>query len=93
MSNLFHYLRTLIPPILAFELFLGGQARITSLLTPRLYARAMAKAEGTRDALYPIIPFHDPERQTNVIGVLMMNVGAFGVESGERRRGSRGVQV
>ncbi|KAF2652223.1 hypothetical protein K491DRAFT_719146 [Lophiostoma macrostomum CBS 122681] len=76
-SSVLNILRTIIPPILSFELFLGGQARITSLLTPRLYKKAMSKAVGTRDAFYPIIAIKDPTLHSNFIGVWMCIAGAL----------------
>jgi hypothetical protein len=76
-SSLRNLLRTIIPPVLSFELFLGGQARITSLLTPRLYNRAMSKAIGTRNAFYPIIAIKDPTLHSNFIGAWMCIAGAL----------------
>ena len=64
--------------ILSFEHFLGGQARITSLLTPSLYQGAVVrKGPGTAEALYPIIPFRDPTIHSNFIGVLMLLQGTL----------------
>ena len=62
---------------LSFEHFLGGQARLTSKLTPVLYERAMSKAAGTAEALYPIIPVKDPVLHSNVIGLLMVSTGSL----------------
>lgn len=62
--------------VLILELFLGGQARITPTLTPKLYQRAMAKADGTRNFL-PFIPIKDPKQHTQFIGVCMCAAGAL----------------
>ena len=62
--------------VLTFELFLGGQCRITPALTPALYQRAMAKAEGTRRHL-SFIPINDPEQHTRFIGAMMCLAGAL----------------
>lgn len=62
--------------ILTLQLFLGGQARLTSRLTPTLHRRAMAKAAGTQRHL-PFIPIRDPARHTNVIGALMCAAGTL----------------
>src|ERR1700761_7327248 len=62
--------------ILTFELFLGGQARITSRLTPKLYERVMAKAGGTRKYL-PFIPIKDSKQHTQFIGLCMCTAGAL----------------
>lgn len=62
--------------ILTFQLFLGGQARLTSALTPSLHRRAMSKAVGTRKHL-SFIPISDPEKHTNFIGLLMCAAGAL----------------
>ena len=62
--------------ILTFELFLGGQARLTPTLTPTLYRRAMAKAEGTQRYL-SLIPVKDPIRHSNFIGAAMCTAGAL----------------
>lgn len=72
--------------VLAFEHLLGGQARITPLLTPTLYNRAMRKAQGTQEALFPIIPVRDAVRHTNVIGTMMMITGCLLLS--KRARGS-----
>lgn len=62
--------------LLSFEHFLGGQARITSLLTPTLYQGAVVrKGPGTAEALYPIIPIKDPTRHSNAIGAFMVLEG------------------
>lgn len=63
--------------VLSFEHFIGGQARITPLLTPVLYRRAMRKAQGTQEALYPIVPVQDAVRHTNVIGTMMVVTGCL----------------
>ena len=64
--------------LLSFEHFLGGQARITSLLTPSLYRRAVVdKGPGTAEALYPIIPIKDHVRLTNFVGALMVLEGTL----------------
>lgn len=62
--------------ILTFELFLGGQARLTPALTPRLYERAMAKAEGTQRYL-SFIRIPDAKRHTHFIGALMVLAGVL----------------
>lgn len=64
--------------LLSFEHFLGGQCRITDKLTPSLYRRAVVtKGAGTAEALYPIIPFKDPVKHSQVIGLLMCTTGAL----------------
>lgn len=72
-SNIF---TSTVTYILSFELFLGGQARLTPLLTPTLYKRAMSKADGTRKYL-SFIPITDPIRHSNFIGGLMILAGAL----------------
>lgn len=62
--------------VLTAELFLGGQARLTSALTPGLYKRAMTKAEGTQRYL-DFIPIKDATRHTNFIGALMVTAGVL----------------
>lgn len=62
--------------ILTFELFLGGQARLTPALTPGLYERAMAKSEGTQKYL-SFIRIADAKRHTHFIGALMILAGAL----------------
>lgn len=62
--------------ILTIELFLGGQARTTPILTPGLYKRVMAKAEGTQRYL-AFIPIQDPKKHTHFIGALMMMAGVL----------------
>ena len=82
-------LKTIIPPILAFELLLGGQARITPLLTPSLYHKAIdRKAVGTRDAFYPLIPIHDAVRHSKFIGVMMVVAGLLVARRGTREAGA-----
>lgn len=64
--------------LLSFEHLLGGQARITSLLTPSLYQGAVVrKGPGTAEALYPIIPIKDHVRLSNFIGALMVLQGTL----------------
>ncbi len=65
-----HNFVTIIRIVLTGELLLGGQARLTSRLTPTLYKRAMAKAEGTQRYL-SFIPIRDPRQHTHFIGALM----------------------
>ena len=67
-------LSKIVRVILTAELFVGGQARLGAALSPRLYGRAMAKAEGTQKYL-SFIPIQDPEKHTNFIGALMMTAG------------------
>ena len=75
---------TMIPPlliqivriVLTFELFLGGQCRITPALTPTLHRRAMAKANGTQRYL-SFIPIEDPKQHTRFIGATMCLAGAL----------------
>lgn len=62
--------------ILTFELFLGGQARITPTLTPTLYNKAMAKADGVQKYL-SFIPIKDSKEHTKFIGVLMCLAGVL----------------
>jgi hypothetical protein len=62
--------------ILTAELFLGGQCRITPVLTPGLYQRAMRKADGTQKYL-SFIPIKDAKEHTRFIGVLMCAAGAL----------------
>lgn len=62
--------------ILTFELFLGGQARIISYITPSLHERAMAKAEGVRKYL-SFIPIQNSREHTRFIGGLMCLAGAL----------------
>ena len=62
--------------ILIIELFLGGQARVTSKFTPQLYQRAMAKADGTRKFL-PFIPIKDSKQHTQFIGACMCAAGVL----------------
>lgn len=72
-----HFVKQIPAVILGLEQLLGGQARVTSMFTPELYRRAMAKARGTQEALYPIIPIKDARRHTNVIGTLMVMTGCL----------------
>jgi hypothetical protein len=74
--------------ILIFELFLGGQARVTSKLTPQLNQRAMAKADGTRKYL-PFIPIKDPKQHTQFIGACMCAAGALMSSPRTRLMGTR----
>lgn len=60
--------------LLTAQLFIGGQARLSSALTPQLYEKAMAKAEGTRRYL-SFIPIQDPHRHTSFLGALMVMAG------------------
>lgn len=62
--------------VLAAELFLGGQARLTSSLTPNLHHRAMAKAEGTKKYL-SFVPISNPTEHTRFIGALMCTAGGL----------------
>lgn len=73
--------------ILSFELFLGGQARLTPLLTPSLYKRAMSKAVGNQKYL-SFIPIRDPKLHSNFIGALMCLAGALLLSGITRRVGS-----
>ena len=64
--------------ILSLELLLGGQLRVTSLLTPALHERVMrTKSVGTAKFLYPIVPIRDPKLNTQFIGVLMCLAGGL----------------
>ena len=74
MTDLFKQLPAVL---LSFEQILGGQARITDRLTPSLYQRAIRKASGTAEALYPLIPVKDPTRNSNVIGMMMLLTGSL----------------
>lgn len=76
----------LLRVILTAELFLGGQARLTSALTPSLYRRAMSKAVGTQKYL-SFIPINDPEKHSNFIGFLMCLAGALLCERRTRLAG------
>lgn len=67
---------TLLRYTLTAQLLLGGQARLTSRLTPSLHRRAMAKAPGTRKYL-PFIPIRDPVRHTHFIGAMMCLAGVM----------------
>ena len=59
--------------LLAFEHILGGQARVTPLLTPSVYdIAARQRGPATQKALYPIIPIKNPEKLSNFIGALMI---------------------
>ena len=62
--------------ILTLELILGGQARLTSTLTPSLHRRVMSKAEGTRKYL-PLIPIKNPRQHTQFVGFLMCAAAAL----------------
>ncbi len=73
--------------ILSFELFLGGQARLTSLLTPTLHKRAMSKASGTQKYL-SFIPISDPILHSKFIGGLMCLAGSMLLMRSTRRVGS-----
>ena len=72
--------------VLTAELFLGGQARLTSILTPSLYKRAMAKAEGTQRYL-DFIRIRDAKRHTNCIGASMVTAGALLISARARLAG------
>lgn len=63
-------IRVLVRLTLIAELAVGGQARLTDALTPRLHDRAMAKADGTKKYL-AFIPIRDPTQHTQFIGLLM----------------------
>ena len=69
-------LAKIVRVILSAELFLGGQARLTSMLTPTLHRRAMAKAEGTQKYLN-FIPIRDSKSHTRFIGALMVAAGTL----------------
>lgn len=60
--------------VFSLELLLGGQARVTSWLTPAITKQAMAKAQGYREHL-PIIPSKTPHAHSCVIGCLMLIAG------------------
>lgn len=60
--------------LFAAELLLGGQARITSRLTPSITKRAMAKAHGYREYL-PIMPSRNAHEHSRAIGALMLAAG------------------
>lgn len=78
LHNMASYLAQVPAILLSLEHFLGGQARITSILTPSLYKRAVVdKGPGTAAALYPIIPLKDPVRHSNVIGMMMVTEGCL----------------
>lgn len=62
--------------ILTAQLVLGGQARLTSTLTPTLHKRAMSKAEGARKYL-SFVPIRDAKQHTRFIGLLMCAAGAL----------------
>lgn len=62
--------------VLTFELFLGGQARLTSALTPRLHQKAISKADGTQKYL-SFIPIRDPVQHSRFIGAMMCLAGAL----------------
>ena len=72
----FHQLAKVVRIVLTTELFLGGQARLTSALTPGLHKRAMAKAEGAQRYL-DFIPIRDARQHTRFIGLLMCSAGAL----------------
>ena len=78
-----HYLHffkmTSVPAsILAFEMVLGGQARLTSFFTPSFYQRAMRKAPGTLEALYPLpVPTRDSTLHTRSVGAMMVLAGVL----------------
>jgi hypothetical protein len=61
--------------ILAFELFLGGQARLTNF-TPHLHEKAMSKADGYKKYL-PFIPGKTAVEHSRNIGILMSTAGAL----------------
>jgi hypothetical protein len=63
-------LKPALPAVLAFELLPGGQARLTSAITPRIHKRAMAKAVSQRDNLR-FIPIRNPTARARFIGGLM----------------------
>ena len=67
---------TILSSILSFELLLGGQARITGLLTPSIHERVMAKAPGTREAL-SFIPIRNDKQHTQFIGCAMCLAGVL----------------
>ena len=75
-STNIHSLARCVRYVLTFELFLGGQARITPALTPKLYQRATAKADGTRKYL-PFIPIRSSKQHTQFIGLCMCAAGAL----------------
>jgi hypothetical protein len=75
-TNNMSIIHTAITSLLSFQLFLGGQARITPLLTTTLYDRAHAKAEGYQKHL-PFIPAQNPTEHSNIIGRLMYTAGAM----------------
>lgn len=70
------YAPTFLASILAFELFLAGQARITSRLTPTLHDRIMARAAESAEAL-SFIPIHNPENHSRFIGCAMCVAGVL----------------
>ena len=62
--------------VLTSELLLGGQARITPMLTPSINQRAMAKADGYYKYL-PIIPASNSVQHSQIVGTLMCTAGAL----------------
>lgn len=62
--------------ILALELFLGGQARLTDRLTPSVHQRVMEKAPGYMRYLN-FLPVKDPKQHTQVFGSLMCLAGGL----------------
>ncbi|EMC92141.1 hypothetical protein BAUCODRAFT_78334 [Baudoinia panamericana UAMH 10762] len=68
------FAQTALPLILAFELFLGGQARLTDRITPGLHKQASRKASGYYRWLN-FLPVDDAETFQHVIGGLMIFAG------------------
>lgn len=76
MPSILNMMQSLPALILAFELLVGGQARLSPNLTPTLHRRVMMKAKGTAVALYPVpIPIKDPILHTKFVGSLMVTAG------------------
>lgn len=73
--------------VLALELFLGGQARLTDKLTPSVHQRVMDKAPGYMRYL-DFLPVTDAGQHTQVIGSLMCLAGGLLCTSSTRLLGA-----
>ena len=86
-STTLHTTATYIRYILTLELMLGGQARLTSRLTPTVHKRAMAKAEGYRKYL-SFIPIEHSKQHSQFIGFCMCTAASLLCVDGMRLGGA-----
>lgn len=77
---------TIVAYLVAAEMILGGQARLTNL-TPGIRQKTLDKAEGYQ-RLLPIIPIKDPVLHSAFLGFFMSLGGILLLFRSTRRAGS-----